>query len=280
MRRRRGEVQIFSLSMLDVIAGALGAFLIVVILLLPYYKKESVDFADQIRTLEGELARVAAAAAASEATAAAARSEAEAAKAEAEATKAEARTLRMTDLDLVLAMDTTGSMHDAIDELKANLDSLIRLLRELTASLRVGFVAYRDHGELYTTRDFPLTPMDDAGYATLSAFIRALDANGGGDAEEAVDVAIEQATAQPWRAAAHGYIVMVGDAPAHAADAHRAYALAEGFAAGSVQRHLSVIAVGGGEEFFRKLAEHGKGTFISNRGELYESLLVAILKKK
>jgi hypothetical protein len=273
MRRRRGELQIFSLSMLDVIAGALGAFLIVVILLLPYYKKESADFINQIRTLEAELARTAAAAATSEAQAAAA-------QAEAQAAKAEAQTLRMTDLDLVLVMDTTGSMRDEINELKANLDSLVRLLRGLTASLRVGFVAYRDHGELHTTRDFPLTPMDDAGYQGLHAFIGALDADGGGDPEEAVDIAIKQAVAQPWRPAAHGYIVVVGDAPGHAADAHRAYALAEGFADGSGQRHLSVIATGGGEGFFRRLAQYGRGTFIRNRGELFESLLVAILKKE
>ena len=258
MRRRRGELQIFSLSMLDVIAGALGAFLIIVILLLPYYKKEAVDYVTRIRALEAELAETTAAAAAS---------------------RAEAQTLRMTDLDLVLAMDTTGSMRGEIEELKANLDSLVRLLRALTASLRVGFVAYRDFGEDYVTRDFPLTPMDDAGYQQLRAFIGALVAKGGGDPEEAVQVALEQAVAQPWREDALGYIIVVGDAPAHDADAPRAYRLAASFSAGSDRRRVSVIALGGGEGFFRQLAEHGRGSFIRNRGELYESLLVAILKK-
>jgi hypothetical protein len=280
MRRRRGELQIFSLSMLDVIAGALGAFLIVVILLLPYYKKESTDFVERIRVLESELATTSAAAAASEATASAARSEADAAKTEAEAARAEAQTLRMTDLDLVLAMDTTGSMRDEINELKANLDSLVRLLRALTASLRVGFVAYRDLGEAYVTRDFPLTPMDDAGYQGLRAFIGALDADGGGDPEEAVQLALEQAAAQTWREAANGYIIVVGDAPAHVADVARAYRLAADFSAGSDRRRVSVVAVGGGEGFFRELAEQGRGSFIRNRGELYESLLIALLKRE
>jgi uncharacterized protein YegL len=258
MRRRRTELQIFSLSMLDVIAGALGAFLIVVILLLPYYQQESVDLVARIRALEAELAHASAAA---------------------ETAKADARALRMTDLDLVLVMDTTGSMRREIEELKANLDSLVRLLRALTASLRVGFVAYRDLGDAYLTRDLPLTPMDEAGYQRLHAFIATLDASGGGDREEAVHLALEKAVAQPWAEGAHGYIILVGDAPAHEADAPRAYRLAADFSAGSEKRRVSVIALGAGQDFFRQLAEQGRGSYIRNRGELYESLLIAILKR-
>ena len=39
MKPRKREINIFNLSMMDVISGALGAFLIIVIILLPYYKK-------------------------------------------------------------------------------------------------------------------------------------------------------------------------------------------------------------------------------------------------
>lgn len=44
MKRRNREINIFNLSMLDVISGAMGAFLIIMVVLLPYYKKESIDF--------------------------------------------------------------------------------------------------------------------------------------------------------------------------------------------------------------------------------------------
>lgn len=58
MLRRNRDISIFSLSMLDVFCGALGAFLIVMIILLPFYKKESIDFMrsnEQLQTQVEEL---------------------------------------------------------------------------------------------------------------------------------------------------------------------------------------------------------------------------------
>jgi multidrug efflux pump subunit AcrA (membrane-fusion protein) len=43
MRSRHREITTLSLSMLDVIAGAMAAFLILMVILLPYYDKEAVD---------------------------------------------------------------------------------------------------------------------------------------------------------------------------------------------------------------------------------------------
>lgn len=48
MRRRNRDINIFNLSMLDVICGAMGAFLIIMIILLPYYKKESIDYQKEL----------------------------------------------------------------------------------------------------------------------------------------------------------------------------------------------------------------------------------------
>jgi hypothetical protein len=65
MKRRNREINIFNLSMLDVISGAMGAFLIIMVILLPYYKKDSIDYQrelQQSRTAE-ESARKAAQAA-------------------------------------------------------------------------------------------------------------------------------------------------------------------------------------------------------------------------
>ena len=43
MRRRSREISVFNLSMLDVIAGAMAAFLILVVILLPYYEKDVIE---------------------------------------------------------------------------------------------------------------------------------------------------------------------------------------------------------------------------------------------
>ncbi len=48
MKRRNRDINIFNLSMLDVISGAMGAFLIIMVILLPYYKKESIDYQKEL----------------------------------------------------------------------------------------------------------------------------------------------------------------------------------------------------------------------------------------
>ncbi|MBF0376729.1 MAG: hypothetical protein HQK72_04535 [Desulfamplus sp.] len=55
MKPRNREINIFNLSMLDVISGALGAFLIIMIVLFPYYKKESIDYQRQVEQLTQQL---------------------------------------------------------------------------------------------------------------------------------------------------------------------------------------------------------------------------------
>ena len=49
MKSRNREINIFNLSMLDVISGAMGAFLIIMVILLPYYKKETIDYERELK---------------------------------------------------------------------------------------------------------------------------------------------------------------------------------------------------------------------------------------
>ncbi|WP_051327907.1 YfaP family protein [Desulfatirhabdium butyrativorans] len=52
MKPRNRDINIFNLSMLDVICGSLGAFILLMIILLPYYKKSSIDYQQEIHQLE------------------------------------------------------------------------------------------------------------------------------------------------------------------------------------------------------------------------------------
>ena len=67
--------------------------------------------------------------------------------------------LAINDLDLVFVMDTTGSMRNELADVQANLLGVIRVLARLAPSLRVGFVAFKDHGAAYVTQSFRLSPM-------------------------------------------------------------------------------------------------------------------------
>jgi hypothetical protein len=73
VKPRNREINIFNLSMLDVISGAMAAFLIIVVILLPYYKKEKIDYQAIIVRLQQTIAQLQSQREAAEAQAEAAR---------------------------------------------------------------------------------------------------------------------------------------------------------------------------------------------------------------
>ena len=135
----------------------------------------------------------------------------------------------INDLDLVFVMDTTGSMRNELADVQANLLGVIRVLARLAPSLRVGFVAFKDHGAAYVTQSFRLSPMSQDNVVKVIRFVGQMSAEGGGDDPEPVDEALAVATAMDWRPDAQGQIVVIGDAPVRPAGRATALALAERF---------------------------------------------------
>ncbi len=82
MRRHNREISTLSLSMLDVIAGAMAAFLILMVILLPYYGKETVNQEALIAELRQAVAQAETARSAAEDAAEAAQAQANQAQAE------------------------------------------------------------------------------------------------------------------------------------------------------------------------------------------------------
>ncbi len=91
MRRHNREISTLSLSMLDVIAGAMAAFLILMVILLPYYGKETVNQEALITELRQAVAEAETARSAAEDAAEAAQTQANQAQAEIAAAQAQAR---------------------------------------------------------------------------------------------------------------------------------------------------------------------------------------------
>jgi hypothetical protein len=92
MMPRRQALSTVNLAMLDVIAGAMAAFLIIMVILLPYYDKDALDQQVQVEVLQRSVADL-------EAALRSARAEAEAARAQAGQTADEAE-LRRTIAEL------------------------------------------------------------------------------------------------------------------------------------------------------------------------------------
>jgi hypothetical protein len=115
-------------------------------------------------------------------------------------------------VDVVFAVDTTGSMGGLIEGAKRTVWSIATHIRKTDpdADVRIGLVAYRDIGDDYVTREFALTGDLDAVFTELSGF----HAAGGGDTPENVDAALDAALHKmQWRGDARKLVFLVGDAP-------------------------------------------------------------------
>lgn len=122
---------------------------------------------------------------------------------------------KIRDLDVLFMVDATGSMGDEINYLKSELDDIIgRLNNNQQLNTRTALVFYRDHGDEYLIRDFGF----DQNLANVKQNLSAQGAGGGGDFEEAVDEAMDNAiNQQRWTksTASAKIMFMILDAPPH-----------------------------------------------------------------
>ncbi len=118
---------------------------------------------------------------------------------------------KATEFDLMLVIDTTGSMGDELRYLQAELKDIVASIEESHPDLstRIGLTLYRDVGDKYVVREFDFT----SNIEELQANLAAQRANGGGDYPEAMDQALETAMAQSWRDDSIKAMMLVADAP-------------------------------------------------------------------
>ncbi|MGK5522964.1 VWA domain-containing protein [Micromonospora sp. URMC 107] len=148
--------------------------------------------------------------------------------------------------DVVLLVDTTGSMGGAIANVRANLQQVITDVRSAQPSAQFAVASYRDTGdgaELFRVRQ------DLTGDATaLQGAVDGLAAGGGGDTPEAwVNALVEVSEgAIGYRAGSSRIVVLVGDAPSHDPSNGRTLAQATAALQADEARLLAVDVSGGG----------------------------------
>jgi hypothetical protein len=315
MKVRRRQLSIFTLSALDVLAMSTGVFVLLLVILMPYYRKvhdahaelaavrvAEAETASQVRTiadhatllageaatLEADVARLAGAAASIEAeTAAGIRRAQGQSNTEVEG-GGNVKTPVIDKLDLVFAIDTTASMGPVLGEVAAALESVVRILESLLPSVRVGVVAYRDRDTgLPPIRVLPLRPAERE-LAEVIAFIESLAASPVGSLtiEEDVNLGLQAAIGLPMRADARQAIVVVGDAAAHEHEQPEALSRARLFVGAQELRSVSALftatpssAARGNRarNFFMALASAGNGDFNNHTGSMIESIVLSVL---
>jgi Mg-chelatase subunit ChlD len=120
-------------------------------------------------------------------------------------------------IELVFVIDTTGSMGGLIEGAKQKVWSIVNEVMKSPSKpeVRMGLVAYRDHGDAYVTQITPVTRDLDHVYNTLMAY----KADGGGDSPEDVRQALADGVHKvgwsPRSPNIAQILFLVGDAPPH-----------------------------------------------------------------
>jgi hypothetical protein len=316
MKRPNRTVSIFTLSALDVLAMSTGVFVLLLVMLMPYYRKtfDANAAVTQMRVSASEtLARVQSL----EEEAVLYRGEAEGAEREASRLNALASTLedqaranlsRMEALDaaprerlgpdpknlvveaidLVFVIDTTSSMGPALQELSASMRSIVRILERLVPSVRIGVAAYKDRDTgLPPLTILPMTPTD-RNLPRILDFVDHLDAArvGSPTVEEDVQLGLAAAFAMRLRPNARQAIVVIGDAAAHKVFQEETLIRARNFVRTNKNRTVSTLFVTTPSSlmhgqrdrpYFQRLAAAGSGTFNDHAGSMTESILLSVL---
>lgn len=122
----------------------------------------------------------------------------------------------MNNVDIAFVVDATGSMGDELSYLKEEMNDIMFKSKEISSSLNFHFanVFYRDEGqEEYLTRTQDFTRV----LSESVQFINNQHAGGGGDYEEAVEAALDDAINKlNWNEEARARIIfLILDAPPH-----------------------------------------------------------------
>lgn len=310
MRRPNRNISILSMSALDVLAMATGVFVLLLVMLMPYYRKT------QDAEAEIQAVRVAAAESLAEVQSLqqiAARHRAEAGAAAAQAAEVQARAAALEAaarqklrplplvqegpdpkqqvieaIDLVFTIDTTASMTPVIRELAVSMRSIVRILQRLVPTVRIGISAYKDRDTgLPPVITLPLTSTDPH-LPRIVGFLESLEASpvGSRTLEEDVHLGLEAATLMRWRPDARQVLVVIGDASAHAEYVNETFWRVQNFVDQNRLRTVSTLfittpsSLSAGQRarpYFQALANAAGGTFNDLAGSMIESVLLSVL---
>lgn len=123
------------------------------------------------------------------------------------------------NLDLVFAIDATGSMKNDLDKLKTDMYPLLTELFGNTPGARVGLLFYRDYGDTFKYMDLPVKVFPfTSNFTSFSKNLNSIRIYGkeGGDIPEAVyEAMFASCEFYSWRNTAQKKIILIGDAEPH-----------------------------------------------------------------
>lgn len=119
-----------------------------------------------------------------------------------------------SSIDVVFAVDTSGSMTGSIDAVKRDVNVITSTIQARTRSVRFGLVSYRDHIPLYEYVSRVDAPLSHDITQFLAA-LQSLEADGGRDYGEAAYSGMMAGLGLDWRPGVRKIMIVIGDEPPH-----------------------------------------------------------------
>jgi hypothetical protein len=275
MLRRNREIVIFNLSAIDLFCSGMGAVMVLMVLLMPYYRKQ-----DPIPPPEPQPPPVAVVTPPAPLVPVPPKPE-----------PVPEPGIRIRAIDVVFVMDATMSMEDELASVNSGMKSIVQVLRRLSDEVNVGFVAYIDRAVPWT---IPLASVNrdargDANLRNLLNGIGEVSLVGNEDWPEDVHGGLVKATSMSWPAGQRRQlIVLIGDARTHPEDHQRSLHNVERWAAAGEQRSLHAVFTLSREyaqeprfreemkmssDYFKAIARAGNGQFHLGQDDLLGSIL-------
>ena len=293
MKIRSREINVFSMSALDLFASALGAFILITVVLFPFFpntgdsKERVAEVKAKLEAIIIELEKQKMENAGLKAVEAELEAELDKQRKINEGLDDELQNIKFPDLDLVIAIDLTGSMRDLISGLKSELSEMVEILTLIAPTLGVGVVGFNDRRQdpVLRVHDLVEIKSGDTSLSDLQKFINSFEAGAASgpndDTPEAVVQAIERAINMRWRGESKMRIVVViTDAPAYPDREAAAYSVVSNFARDPRQSVSGVWANNYEltKQFLRELSRRGGGRFVETSGSITSSILLALLR--
>jgi hypothetical protein len=267
MRRRNREIVTFSMSAIDLFCSGMGAVMVLMVLLMPYYRRPEAT----PKKPEPVVATP--------------------------PPKPQAKPgVQVSAIDVVFVMDATGSMTEELGSVRANMQTIVQVLRRLSDDVNAGFAAYVDRAVPWV---FPIKPVgrDSTGERNLKGLmdiIEKTEAKGGDDWPEDVCKGLARAATMPWPAPSEErrqVIVLIGDAETHPEDRATSLEIVRRWADAGPNRSVNTVntcsttdprvkkAFPYTRRYFQELAKAGHGKYFEEQGDLLGSILDILIKR-
>lgn len=326
MRRNRPELSTISVSALDVFASALGVFIILTSVSLPFIFNTSQSAAKNLSQAELEaevraasdpeaaieelIEEIVALKGAVEELQKISQAEKETEQIEDEATEAlnkkiasleqmlkdgekkltsalqkKKTTEMIPPIDILIALDTTGSMSDELRSLQGGVIYLSRILMKWSESPAVGIVEIMDQCDYTNRKKFPLREINVNSLGDLQQFVYSMGQMNTGcnsDLEEGVHFALREAIASNWRPnVKKRVIILMSDFPPYPYALDEVQRSIQNFASRenqsvSIVHPINAYSTNQHVTTMQNLARFGKGEYIDGAGSIIGAIILAL----